>query len=142
MRSNSAAAGATWATFVRAARKTAGLSQTDLALRTGISRNTISRWEIGRYRPDRPEDVIAVADATGVDRDEALTAAGFRPDREPPKEPSRPADPVIDRIQRSKLTPASKAALLRYVVEQRAARERADLEMLERLIRAQESQGL
>jgi transcriptional regulator with XRE-family HTH domain len=137
--------GTTWASYVKAARQAAGLSQTDLAVRTGISRNTISRWEVGRYRPDKPQDVITVARATGVDPGEALAAAGFRPDVPPPVEPTRTPDPELDRIRQSKLSPAAKARLIARIKERREIEEeqrRREQEQrladLEDLIRAQE----
>lgn len=132
------ASGTTWASYVKAARKAAGLSQTDLAVRTRISRNTISRWEIGRYRPDKPEDVIAVARATDVDPVEALAAAGFRPDVPTPSEPTRPPDPELDRIRASKLSPAAKARLIARIEERRQREQQQRLADLEDLIRAQE----
>lgn len=139
MRSSDApASGTTWASYVKAARVAAGLSQTDLAVRTRISRNTISRWEIGRYRPDKPEDVISVARATGVDPNEALAAAGFRPDVPAPPEPTRTPDPELDRIRESKLSPAAKAKLTARIKERRQREQEQRLADLEDLIRAQE----
>lgn len=139
VRSNDApASGTTWASYVKAARKSAGMSQTDLAIRSRISRNTISRWEIGRYRPDKPEDVIAVARATGVDPGEALAAAGFRPDVPPPSEPTRAPDPELDRIRASKLSAPAKARLIARITERREREQAARLADLDDLIRAQE----
>lgn len=136
--SNGPVTPATWASYVKAARTMAGLSQTDLAIRTGISRNTISRWEVGRYRPDKPEDVITVARATGVDPAEALAAAGFRPEVPAPAEPTRPPDPELDRIRSSKLSPAAKARLIQRITERREREQANRLADLEDLIRAQE----
>lgn len=139
VRSNDAPASpTTWASYVKAARVAAGLSQTDLAVRTRISRNTISRWEVGRYRPDKPEDVITVARATGVDPGEALAAAGFRPDVPPPADPTPPPDPELDRIRASKLSPVAKARLIARITERRQREQDARLADLEDLIRAQE----
>ena len=51
--------------YLRKAREYAGLSQSDLAERTGISRRTISRNETGPVTLRRPQ-MIAWAMATGV----------------------------------------------------------------------------
>ncbi len=104
----------------------------------GISRNTISRWEIGRYKPDRAEDVIAFARATGVPVDEALAAAGFRPDVPAPAEPSAPADPEIDRIRRAPISDAAKKRLVEMIVKRRAREQQTRMAELELLIQAAE----
>ena len=85
----------TWATYARAAREAAGLDKTDLAKRMGSTRQTIGRWESGRYKPATADDVIAFARATGVDEREALAAAGILPVELPPERPTRP-DPPMD----------------------------------------------
>jgi transcriptional regulator with XRE-family HTH domain len=75
----------------------ARLSQAELASAIGVTRQTISRWEQGRFRPDNADDVVAFAQATKVDPDEALAAAGFRPSAEPP--PAAPAPPMDEDVQ-------------------------------------------
>src|SRR5690554_6951935 len=62
----------TWASYVRAAREVARLSQAAVAEKMGVNRNTVGRWELGRFAPDRPKDVVAFARAVGVDPEEAL----------------------------------------------------------------------
>lgn len=51
------------------------LNQTELALRTGVSQSTVSRWI---YSPGRPETdkLQLLADVLGVDHGELLVAAG------------------------------------------------------------------
>lgn len=74
----------------------------------GINRNTISRWELGYYGPDKAADVIALADATGTDRQEALAAAGILPvgeSPERPRHPEPPMDPDVRRLLRALADP-------------------------------------
>ena len=47
------------------ARRSAGLEQGELAVRAGVSRKSVSNWEIGKSTPRRAA-VIAIAFATGV----------------------------------------------------------------------------
>lgn len=77
-----------WATYSRAAREAAKLSQAQLAKLIGVTRQTINRWEAGKYRPEHPVTVEWFATATRVDLDEALAAAGLRPGMTPPSEPA------------------------------------------------------
>ncbi|MDH2424838.1 helix-turn-helix transcriptional regulator [Sphaerisporangium sp. TRM90804] len=56
-----------------------GKSQNWLHKRTGISRNTISAWA-KQPRPPQAGTVLAVADALGIDRGEALRLAGVMAD--------------------------------------------------------------
>ncbi len=139
VRSSNGDGGSGWAKYARAARQAARLSQAALATKMGnIARNTISRWELGQFRPDSPDDVVRFARATGVDAAEALAAAGFRPDTTAPSEPSRPADPEIDLIRASKLSRLQKEALIRHVLERRAREQQTRLAELEMIVRAQE----
>lgn len=81
-----------WATLVRGARAATGMSGNELSRRLKVNRATIWRWESGIQRPDSPELVHAFASLFGLDLEDALEAAGLRPERgkEPPAEPPLP----------------------------------------------------
>lgn len=51
---------------IRRARLSKGWNQGDLARETGILQGTISRYESGERRGVHPENLIKIADATGV----------------------------------------------------------------------------
>src|SRR5690554_4221365 len=68
-----------WASYVTAAREHAGLTRSELGKRIGIAYATVWRWETGKQKPERADVVARVAQATGVNLDEALAAAGLRP---------------------------------------------------------------
>lgn len=51
---------------VRRLRKAVGWSQTELGVRSGISRATIAQIELGRYRSVDLDTVVALAKALGV----------------------------------------------------------------------------
>lgn len=86
-----------WAEYSAAARQAAKLSASELARRLGIDRVTVWRWENGKQKPENSEVVQKFAEATGVDLDEALAAAGLRPGAVAPKEPTQepPMDPDL-----------------------------------------------
>ena len=54
---------------LRVAREVAGLSQDELALLTGISRQTISNYELGLSKKPKPPYIAAIALATHFNRD-------------------------------------------------------------------------
>src|SRR5690606_2516202 len=81
------ALGETWATYLSAARRAAGMSKSELAKVAQVGRATVFRWEAGESRPEQAEIVARVADVLGVDLDEALAAAGLRPSSAPPERP-------------------------------------------------------
>ncbi len=72
----------TLADRLRKARGDAGYSQAELADATGISRQSINRYETGRAVPDRPK-LLAWATACHVDY-EWLTGAGPKEFHLPP----------------------------------------------------------
>ncbi len=52
-------------------RKQKGLSQEELANRLNVSRQTVSKWEIGESTPDM-EKLVAIGDLFGVSLDELV----------------------------------------------------------------------
>jgi transcriptional regulator with XRE-family HTH domain len=127
----------TWARYLTAARTAAGLSKTELARAAEVGRATVFRWEGGDSRPEQAEIVVRVARVLGLDIDEALAAAGLRPGTVP-DQPTLPPDPEIERIERSRLSPATKARLIARIKQRREREQAARLADLEDLIRAQE----
>ncbi len=66
---------------LRRARERAGLSQNELARRTGLAAgNRVSRWERGEARPRTPRDLHAIAQALGVDARDLLVPPKNGPD--------------------------------------------------------------
>jgi transcriptional regulator with XRE-family HTH domain len=145
MRSTSDPGRDTWAAYATASREAAGLNKSALARRLDVDRATVSRWETGATRPDSAETVVAFADLFGLDRDEALSAAGFRPGTT--DAPARPApldpreDPVIRAIlDDPRWSDDQREELVRMQLERIAqdlARRRAEYDWLAR----QENRG-
>jgi transcriptional regulator with XRE-family HTH domain len=68
---------------LRKAREASGLNQTELAEITGISRRSISKYELGEAEPRRPQ-ILAWAMATGVatawlEQGDSVRPKGFEP---------------------------------------------------------------
>lgn len=97
---------ATWSAYMSAGLDRSGISQTELAGRTGKGTGTVSKWVSGQSVPDDIEIVIAVAHAFG-DHDSvvALEAAGLHRAAEAIRNEISAAveDPVIARIRRADL---------------------------------------
>ena len=53
------------------ARKRSGMTQSDLAEKLGVSRQAVSRWEMGTAKPEF-ENLIAISDLLGVSTDYLL----------------------------------------------------------------------
>lgn len=73
-----------WATFVRAIRRAADLTQAELADKIGIARTTIGRWERRETAPDGragAEIVTRLCDYFGVPLADAYRALGQPPPR-------------------------------------------------------------
>jgi transcriptional regulator with XRE-family HTH domain len=68
---------------IESIRANAGMTKTRLAEITGLPRATIDRWQ-DQPRPPLPESVMKVADALGINRDEALRLAGILDGVPPP----------------------------------------------------------
>lgn len=58
---------------IRLCRKRAGLSQEELADRLEVSRQAISKWEMGQSTPD-PEKIVRMSELFGISTDELLKA--------------------------------------------------------------------
>jgi|ADGO01.1.fsa_nt_gi Helix-turn-helix. len=123
-----------WAAWLKGAREAAGLSITELGRRIGIARETVSRWESRSQRPESADLVVAVARELGANPDDALSAAGMRPGTTPPPPPQRPADPELDTIRESRLSPERKKQLIEWVLMRRARDEQARLDDLRHLM--------
>lgn len=68
-------------------RKRQGLSQEELAARIGVSRQAVSRWELGSTMPDAP-NLVKLADLFGVTTDYLLRETQAEALRSPtPSEP-------------------------------------------------------
>lgn len=79
-------------------RKNAGMTQTDLAEKLNVSRQAVSRWEMGSAMPDI-ENLIAMSDLFGVTLDNLLKSDELstgEPEpsaEEPESEQEKPAPP-------------------------------------------------
>lgn len=127
-----------WATYITAIREALEINKSELARRIDVDRGTVHRWETGANRPEDPAVIVRVAEATGRPVDEVLAAAGLRPDVPPPPLPTRPPDPVLDRIRESGLPDAVKKELIERELVRRARDEQARLEDVELMIRSLE----
>ena len=87
-------------------RKAAKLSQEELAAQVGVSRQAVSKWELGDATPE-VDKLLALAKAFGVTTDELLSGdapAGTAEQAPPPREkppvytvPNPPAEDGVDR---------------------------------------------
>jgi hypothetical protein len=84
-----------------------------------VDRTTVFRWETQRARPESAELVQAVAEALGVDLDEALAAAGLKPGIAPPVEPTREHDEEMEMILTAPVDPATKKKMVDRLLELR-----------------------
>lgn len=66
-------------------RKAAKLSQEELAARVGVSRQAVSKWELGDATPE-VDKLLALARAFGVSTDELLDEGGPAEKEEPPRQ--------------------------------------------------------
>lgn len=60
-------------------RKQKGFSQEELASRLNVSRQTVSKWEVGESAPDM-EKLVAISDLFGISLDELVK--GEEPEKE------------------------------------------------------------
>lgn len=84
-------------------RKRAKLSQEELAAQVGVSRQAVSKWELGEATPE-VEKLLALARAFGVTTDELLSEEGPEQadaDASPSSGPDRPAGAAPDYFDRT-----------------------------------------
>ena len=103
-----------------AARRRAGLTQAELAEASGVTDETISRIERGRYEP-AVSTFFRLADALDVSLDQLARDSDRERDRERPR-PRRAAaapSPIVRRLRAriDALTPAAQRALLAIAEE-------------------------
>lgn len=106
-----------WAQFAKSAR--GRMPQSELAKQLGVDRATIYRWENGLQRPENADTVARFAQITGIDVEEALAAAGLRPDVQAPHEPTRELDEVEVLIINAPVGEELKQRMLRNLDERR-----------------------
>lgn len=127
MRHNSAAGSDTWASLVRENRRRLQITQQALADKLGVTRETIGRWESGRFKPEDLDITVAAIKALGIDRELGLLVAGFAvraTEEELPPEPNivryarslrlDPDDAVVSAILDSPFDDDMKQRMLRY----------------------------
>lgn len=78
-------------------RKTMKLSQEELAARVGVSRQSVSKWELGEATPE-VEKLLLLARVFGVTTDELLSEGEpIRQESRSEEEPAPEAEPQLDR---------------------------------------------
>ncbi|MEU4321265.1 helix-turn-helix domain-containing protein [Nocardia fluminea] len=94
----------TLAELLATSRSDAGLTQSELAQRVGVSRHTIGRWERGTNHPSR--DVLStIATVLGIEAETLLIAAGHPPMLRAGSGISQPVRPLLGALPFSQLTP-------------------------------------
>ncbi|WP_024860995.1 helix-turn-helix domain-containing protein [Ruminococcus flavefaciens] len=76
-------------------RKQKGFSQEELANRLNVSRQTVSKWEVGDSTPDM-EKLVAISDLFGVSLDELVLNKAPEPEPAPAQESPAKADLYTD----------------------------------------------
>ena len=87
------------------ARETLGVDKTQLAKLIGLSKQAISAIESGATKSPQPENLLAIADATGFELRWLISEEG----------PPTKKEAAMDRLDISKLSPANQAALRAFV---------------------------
>ena len=78
-------------------RKRAGLSQEELASRVGVSRQAVSKWELGDATPE-VDKLLALAGVFGVTTDELLSETDPEAPPPPPSDPPQAAPDLSQRV--------------------------------------------
>ena len=99
-------------------RKQKGFSQEELASRLNVSRQTVSKWEVGDSTPDM-EKLVAISDLFGISLDELIL--GKKPEPAPAPAEQAPAkselytdikEKVLTENNRKKVRKGAKIALI------------------------------
>ncbi len=113
---------------IKEARKSRGMSQKELADALGLTRSTVSMWEIGASYPSAPQ-IVAVCRLLGVSSDCLLELDGESTKEQEPSE----LEGAIDREIYEKLaSDPRKLDLAKWI----ATRDDKTLEQLQRLFDA------
>lgn len=113
---------------IKEARKSRGMSQKELADALGLTRSTVSMWEIGASYPSAPQ-IIAVCRLLGVSSDYLLS---LDEDETKPQEQLELEGAVGREIYEKLTSDPRKLDLARWIAE----RDDKTLEQLERLLDA------
>jgi transcriptional regulator with XRE-family HTH domain len=110
---------------VAAARRRAGLTQAELAEASGVTDETISRIERGRYEP-AVSTLIQLADALDTSIDQLAREGEREKERSAPRRAAPAVSPIVRRLRAriDALTPAAQRALLAIAEELAEARAR------------------
>ena len=73
--------------FIKELRKKAGLTQGELAEKTGVSRSAVYDWESGKYPPTDANNIAALEDVFLLERGELYKALQ---ERNPTSSPAGP----------------------------------------------------
>ncbi|MEU4558615.1 helix-turn-helix transcriptional regulator [Actinoplanes sp. NPDC023936] len=111
-------AGETFGAQLRRARKTLGWSQERLEAESGVSRETISRYERDLTGTPEPAQVRALCAATGIDPREAAVSLGYLTldEIQPVKPLPSKLQEVLDVLQDPRLDPAEAESWIDYLM--------------------------
>lgn len=128
-----------WASLVREAMTATRLDEYGLAEAIGTNRTTVWRWLQDRNKPANVPTVERFAEATGIDLNRALRAAGFAPRMAAPVErtPAVPpgfsaSDPIVRRILAANVDEPTREAMFAHY-RRRLDEAGADIEWMERI---------
>lgn len=135
---NEGARSETWASLVQEAMTATELDEYELAEAIGTNRTTVWRWLQGRNKPANVPAVERFAEATGIDLNRALRAAGFAPRAAVPVEatPGVPAgfsasDPIVRKILAADVDERTRAEMFAHY-RRRLDEAKADIDWMTR----------
>lgn len=73
-----------YSSFIKELRKKAGLTQGELAEKTGVSRSAVYDWESGKYPPTDANNIAALEDVFHLERGELYKILQERNPTPPP----------------------------------------------------------